>query len=135
VHELSISMAIVGVVLDHADGRQVETVRVRVGALRQIVPDSLTFCWSAVSQRPQLESSELEIEVVPGTVECCDCGRRGEVDEPLLRCPHCGSGMVVVLSGEEFLVTSIEVTSDDAPPDDACSVDVSADDAAEPVGS
>jgi hydrogenase nickel incorporation protein HypA/HybF len=41
VHELSLCEAIVGVVKPYADGRHVDVVRVRIGALRQVVPESL----------------------------------------------------------------------------------------------
>jgi len=48
MHELSLCEAIAGVVKNHADGRHVDVVRVRIGALRQVVPESLSFCWSPV---------------------------------------------------------------------------------------
>jgi hydrogenase nickel incorporation protein HypA/HybF len=109
VHELSISNAIAKVVLEHAGGRPVESVQVRVGALRQIVPDALQFCWEVVRDQPLLERSRLEIEHVPGTVECGECGTWNTLTEFALRCPGCGSGLVTVVAGEEFLVTSIEL--------------------------
>lgn len=109
MHELSVSNAIAKVVLEHAGGRPVESVQVRVGALRQIVPDTLRFCWDVVRDQPLLEKSRLEIEHVPGTVECGECGARGTLTEFVLRCPGCGSGLVTVVAGEEFLVTSIEL--------------------------
>ncbi len=111
MHELSISNAIAKVVLEHAAGRRVESVQVTVGALRQIVPDALTFCWDVVSRQPQLEGSRLEIEHVPGAIECGACDARSTLTEFVLRCPACGSGLVTVVSGEEFLVTSIELES------------------------
>jgi hydrogenase nickel incorporation protein HypA/HybF len=109
VHELSISNAIAKVVLEHADGRRVTSVQVTVGALRQIVPDALTFCWDVVSRQPLLEDSRLEIDHVPGEIACGTCSARSTLTEFVLRCPACGSGLVSVVSGEEFLVTSIEV--------------------------
>ena len=109
MHELSISNAIAKVVLAHAGGRTVTSVQVRVGALRQIVPDSLVFCWEIVSRQPLLEGSRLEIEHVPGLIECAGCGARSTLTEFVLRCPACGDGLVTVVSGEEFLVTSIEL--------------------------
>jgi hydrogenase nickel incorporation protein HypA/HybF len=109
VHELSISNAIAKVVLEHANGRTVESVQVRVGALRQIVPDALTFCWEVVRDRPLLDRSRLEIEQVPGVIECGECGARSTLTEFVLRCPGCSGGLVTVVSGEEFLVTSIEL--------------------------
>jgi hydrogenase nickel incorporation protein HypA/HybF len=113
VHELSISEAIAKVVLEHAGGRQVESVQVRVGALRQIVPDALTFCWDVVSRQPQLEGSRLEIEHIDGVIECAECATRSTLNEFVLRCPACGGGLVTVVSGEEFLITSIDLTADD----------------------
>jgi len=111
VHELSISNAIAKLVLEHADGREVASVQVRVGALRQIVPDSLAFCWTMVRRQPLLEHSQLEIEQVPGVLDCGDCGARSTLTEFILRCPACGNGLVAVISGDEFLVTSIELLS------------------------
>ena len=113
MHELSISEAIAKVVLEHADGRRVESVQVRVGALRQVVPDALTFCWQIVRDRPLLEGSRLEIEQVPGVIECAECATRSTLTQFVLRCPGCGNGLVTVIQGEEFEVSSIEVA--DAP--------------------
>ena len=61
MHELSLCHAIAGVVTSHAEGRPVEVVRVRVGALRQVVPDSLLFCWSIVRDHEGLGAAELQI--------------------------------------------------------------------------
>jgi hydrogenase nickel incorporation protein HypA/HybF len=109
MHELSISRAIAEVVLEHAGDRRVQSVQVRVGALRQIVPDSLTLCWSIVSRQPRLEQSQLDIERVPGVIECAQCGTRTTLTEFALACPACTGGLVTVVSGDEFLVTSIEL--------------------------
>ena len=111
MHELSICNAIAEVVLDHAKGRQVEAVHVRIGVLRQIVPASLTFCWSAVRRRPELAGSELHLEEVPGIVHCTSCDRRSALTAFSLRCPACGDGMVRVVQGEECLVTSIDLAA------------------------
>lgn len=111
MHEFSISNAIAKVALEHAGDRDVRSVQVRLGALRQVVPEALTFCWEIVSRCPRLEGSRLEIEQIPGVVECADCQTRTTLSAFSLACPACGSGLVTVISGEEFLVTSIEVTS------------------------
>ena len=109
MHELSISRSIAEVALRHAGGRQVQSVQVRVGALRQIVPDSLIFCWSIVSRQPQLEHSQLDVERVPAVIECAGCGARSTLTEFSLTCPACADGLITVVSGDEFLVTSIEL--------------------------
>lgn len=113
MHELSIGEAIATVVLSHAGGCRVESVQVQVGALRQVVPDTLAFCWELIRDRPMLESSCLEIEQVPGVIECAECATRSTLKEFVLRCPVCRSSWVTVVQGEELQVLSIEVA--DAP--------------------
>ena len=43
MHELSLSSAILATALRHAEGRRVKSVQMRIGAMRQVVPDSLEF--------------------------------------------------------------------------------------------
>ncbi len=113
VHELSLCHAIAGVVKTHAAGRRVDVVRVRVGALRQVVPDSLLFCWTIVREHEHLGDAELELERVPAAVDCRGCGRQSEIASRWsVCCPSCGSGDVAVVRGDEFLVTSIDVASE-----------------------
>ena len=111
MHELSISQAIVDVVLEHAQGRPVEAVAVRIGALRRVRPESLTSCWDVVRRRPPLERSVLLVEEVPGVVHCTSCGRRSTLGGSRLRCPACGDGQVRVLRGEECQVTAVELVA------------------------
>ena len=70
MHELSLCEAIAGVVKTHADGRHVDVVRVRIGALRQVVPESLSFCWTLVRDSEDMPDAELELECVTAEVRC-----------------------------------------------------------------
>lgn len=107
---MSLCHAIAGVVKTHAAGRPVDVVRVRVGALRQVVADSLTFCWSIVAEHEDLGEAQLELELVPAAVECHDCHAQSDiVSRWSICCPACGGARVTVVRGEEFLVTSIDV--------------------------
>jgi hydrogenase nickel incorporation protein HypA/HybF len=109
VHELSLSSAIVNTVVKHADGRRVSVINLRVGGLRQVVPDSLEFYFEFVARGTVCEGARLEQELVPAAL-CCDACEAGwEMDLPFFRCPRCGSTGVTVISGNEFEVESIEV--------------------------
>lgn len=111
MHELSLCHAIAGVVKPHAAGRHVDVVHLRVGALRQVVPESLTFCWSIVRDHQDLPDAELELELVPAEVRCKACGLNSEIASRWsLCCPVCSSADIEVLRGEEFLVTSLDVS-------------------------
>lgn len=110
MHELSLCQAIARVVKPHATGRQVTVVRVQVGALRQVVPDALSFCWTLVRDFEDMADAELELELIAAEVSCRGCGVVTAIGSRFsVACPDCGSADVAVTHGEEFLVTSIEV--------------------------
>jgi hydrogenase nickel incorporation protein HypA/HybF len=109
MHELSLCEAILGKALRHADGRPVTKVTVRIGALRQVVPDALQFGWQMLTQSTDLMEADLVIEQVPAVVRCKVCGVKTELDMPILMCGSCGSFEVELLSGEEFLVVSLDL--------------------------
>jgi hydrogenase nickel incorporation protein HypA/HybF len=111
MHELSLCEAIAGVVKTHADGRHVDVVRVRIGALRQVVPDSLSFCWTLVRESEHMPDAELELECIAAEVCCRACGVHSDIASAWsIWCPRCDSTDVEVLHGNEFLVTSLDVS-------------------------
>jgi hydrogenase nickel incorporation protein HypA/HybF len=122
MHELSISSAVVDTALRHADGRRVTAVRVRTGALRQVVPESLSFYFEIVARDTDCEGALLELEVVGAWLRCggCECGWDPAPPPlaghdplapamPSFRCPTCGSAGAEVERGDELEVESIEV--------------------------
>lgn len=109
MHELSLCRSIIDVVARHADGRAVSVVHLRVGALRQIVPDTLVYCWSVVNADTPLEGSQLQVESVPAAIRCRDCDRSHTLTEPIPLCAGCDSANVEIVAGEEFLITTLDL--------------------------
>jgi hydrogenase nickel incorporation protein HypA/HybF len=110
MHELSLSSAIVNTVEKHAAGRPVSVVNMRIGALRQVVPDTLDFYFGFVSKGTVCEGARLEQELIPARLRCASCRRDWEIELPVFICPDCGgAGRVEVASGDEFEVESIVV--------------------------
>jgi hydrogenase nickel incorporation protein HypA/HybF len=110
VHELSICSSIAGIVTQHAAGRRVATIHVQVGQLRQIVPDTLVYCWGLVSADTALDGSLMEVEKVQGRIACRVCEHSAEIGKfPVFVCGACGSSEVSVVAGEEFLITSVDL--------------------------
>jgi len=109
VHELSLCDAILGTTIERAQGRAVTQVTVRIGHLRQVVPDALVFGWEVVTESTDLKGCELLVEQVPARVRCEDCLEQTTLDMPILACGSCGSFAVKLLSGEEFLIVSMQV--------------------------
>ena len=110
MHELALCGSIATIVSRHAAGRPVSLVRLRVGRLRQVAPDTLEFCWAMVCESTPLAGAKLAIESVPVLLRCTACGTEQELAEELsFTCPSCGSTAVEVITGEEFSVASIDV--------------------------
>jgi len=112
MHELSIAEGILDIVNDTIQGTPhsvVEKVFVDVGTLVAVVPDSLDFCYTAITAGTPLEGSELVIRQVPIRVRCRDCRGESEVQSFVFRCPHCDGGALETLTGNELSVTGIEV--------------------------
>lgn len=120
MHELAIARAIVAAAERHAQGRPVSVVRVRLGRLRQVVPEYLSFYFEAASKDGLCEGAELEWEKVPSLLACSACGAEWDPAPPpareqdqlvvRFRCPKCESGQYRIVSGDELVVESIDVT-------------------------
>ena len=128
MHELSISSAIVDTALRHAAGRRVTEVSVQVGALRQVVPDSLAFYFEIVARDTACDGARLELELIRAWMRCPTCGHEWDPAPPPLigvtrrsaaracppsACPACERAETEVVRGGELEVESIEVSEEE----------------------
>lgn len=109
MHELSICRSIADIVHRHAADRTVEIVRVRIGELRQIVPETLVYCWSLLTESTPLAGAELQVERIAAAIRCRHCAHTTTLHEPVLVCGACAGTEVEIVAGEEFLITSLEL--------------------------
>jgi hydrogenase nickel incorporation protein HypA/HybF len=115
MHELSICGSIADIVTRRAGGRPVKVINVRAGQLRQVVPDTLVYCWGLVSAETSLAGSRISVESVPARIRCRSCAHVTDVGAVLVfACGGCGGFDAEVVSGEEFLITSIELGEEGA---------------------
>ena len=83
----------------------------RIGALRQVVPDSLAFYFDIVCARHGVRGRApgAGVRAAPGFAATA-ARAEWEIDYPIFLCPSCGTGGDVrIVAGEEFEVESIEV--------------------------
>ncbi len=109
MHEMAITQSVVDAVCEHAAGRRVHSVRVRVGALCAVVPDSMKFCFDLAAEGTIADGARLDLDIEPGSARCRTCGAEFALSDPILLCP-CGSADVDVLTGRELRILTMEVS-------------------------
>ena len=109
MHELALSQAVADMVVDHARGRPVRAVHLRIGWFRQVVPESLAFCWELLTGDTELDGARLVIEHIPAVVRCATCGASTTLDLPIMVCAECDGSDVRLVAGDEFDVDAIEI--------------------------
>jgi hydrogenase nickel incorporation protein HypA/HybF len=109
LHELAIAESVVRIASRHAGDRQVTTVYLKVGHLRQVVPSALAFSFELVAQGTPVEGAQLEIEGIPARGECRACNAESRLESFPLRCRWCGAFDLDLIAGEELYVESLEI--------------------------
>jgi len=108
VHEVGLCEGVLGVVLEASGGRPVRRVRVRVGTLLRVWPESFDQAWRLVGEATPAEDAAVELDEVPARIRCRSCRHEAE-PEDLPLCPRCGSSHVDVLAGDELVVEEVEL--------------------------
>jgi hydrogenase nickel incorporation protein HypA/HybF len=110
MHELSIAQGILDIIREHVpDNRPVKIVKLRIGELSGIVPDSLEFCFASITLETPLASARLDIEYLPFILFCSTCNKESRAEPGIAICPECGSSSTRIVSGTELQVVEIEV--------------------------
>ena len=106
---MAIAESIVRIAGQHANGRQVTKVYLKVGHLRQVVPSALTFGFEIVAQGTPIEGAELALEQIPASGKCRSCGAGSQLPGFPLQCRECGGFDLEIIEGEELYVESLEM--------------------------
>jgi len=118
MHEMSMAeniLEIIGHYVPEHQQPQVRVVKMRVGELSNIVPESLEFCFGAITLGGPLEQAVLQIEKVPLTLSCNACNVRSTVKFGTFACPSCASPDIVVVAGNELQVVELELDEEGSP--------------------
>ncbi len=112
MHEMSIAESILDIVRQELVNHKCEKlthVKVCYGALSQVVPDSLSFCFEALVKNTIHEHAHFELEEVPLVLSCGACKEQFQPDDVITPCPLCGhfTGHEVI-TGRELYVAHLE---------------------------
>ena len=108
MHELGISRNIVAIVGEAAGERCVRRVTCEIGKLSGVIPESLLFCFDAVTAGTKLEGAALDIREIEGRAHCRACSAEFTVSSFFEACA-CGSRQLAYIAGEELNVKSMEL--------------------------
>ena len=121
MHELSVCQALLEqveqVAADHGAER-VERIRVRIGPLSGVEADLLASAYSIAAAGTIAEGAVLDIEPAPVRVHCMTCGAETDATPNRLLCGACGDWHTRLVSGDELLLASLELSVPDEVPED-----------------
>lgn len=112
MHELSIASHLVEIATQHIQDLgsvRVERIRLKIGALSCVHPDSLLFSFGLVTAETTLAGAELHIESLPILIYCKSCDAVRELPGvQSFRCPTCQTLSADIRQGRELDIDSIE---------------------------
>ncbi|WP_027183484.1 hydrogenase maturation nickel metallochaperone HypA [Desulfovibrio inopinatus] len=115
MHEMSIAQNLLEIISQEMAKNgmtTLHTVKIKYGRMASVVPEALETAFMAVTIKTDLEGAVLELEEIPVTLECSDCGHEftPDEDEILLHpCPQCGQDFGhTVKTGRELYIEYIE---------------------------
>lgn len=120
MHEMSLVEAVRDTLLELKAQEQwgdVERVVLNIGAMRQVIPDVMTFCFDVSVEGTPLEGAALEIVPVPLTWRCRECGEEWSGEAVDTICPKCGSTDSELQQGMELDIAYVEVEDSDGDKD------------------
>jgi len=112
MHEMSIAQSLLDIIKEEMfknDAKVLKSVRLEVGQLSAVVPESLSFCFKVMVDGTEFEGAELIMEVIPLKGQCLDCNEIFEIKDYVFECPHCGSKEVHTLSGQDLKIVEMTV--------------------------
>ncbi len=89
--------------------KQLKKLKIRVGALTAVDPQSLVFCFEVYTHGTSMEGAILEIEDIPLMGRCNDCHEEFRIDILFPGCPRCSNSTIEHISGHELDIVSMEV--------------------------
>jgi hydrogenase nickel incorporation protein HypA/HybF len=111
-----VTESLLEIALRHA--REAEAGRITdlflvIGELSSVIDDSVQFYWDIVSEGTAAQGATLHFRRIPAEMVCQECAETYDPKANLI-CPACGSSNVRIVSGQEFYLEAIEVSSDEA---------------------
>ncbi|MDD4802101.1 MAG: hydrogenase maturation nickel metallochaperone HypA [Syntrophomonas sp.] len=112
MHELSIMEGVMNMVRESAQQNgimKVNKLKLVIGRLTMVLPDSLQFCFQVLSQDDLFRNAVLEVEPREVIMRCMECETQFAREDPYCYiCPGCGANQVEIVQGRELFLDYYE---------------------------
>ncbi|MBT3197792.1 MAG: hydrogenase maturation nickel metallochaperone HypA [Gammaproteobacteria bacterium] len=112
MHELSVCQSIlsqVETVAEENSATTVSLIHLQIGPLSGVEVPLLKNAWTIARADTLASEAELEIEEMPITIRCSQCGQVSRAKVNRMICGQCGEWRTQLISGDEMLLRSIEL--------------------------
>lgn len=112
MHEMSIAQSLVEILEEEMNKNQasvLRSVRLEIGRLSAIVPESLSFCFEVITSGTYMEGAELIMDIIPLRGTCNTCKKEFEINDYAFFCPHCESPEIDIFAGKALSIVEMEV--------------------------
>jgi len=114
MHELSLAENINNTIkslCERSSWTRVHRIVLKVGHMRQIDPEILSFAFGVVAKGTVSEGAEVSVLELPIVFMCHSCGKETSSEKTVFACANCGGTNVDLRSGMELTIESLEVES------------------------
>ena len=112
MHEMSIAQNIVDIILDEMAKHEatiLKSIRLNIGEMTAVVPDSLSFCFKLITEGSAIEGADLIIDMIPLKGYCHGCRSEFKIKDYAFACPLCGGSKIDTMGGRDLSIVEIEV--------------------------
>ena len=112
MHEMSIVQSLIEILREEMlknDAKTLRSVRLNIGQLSAIVPDSLSFCFEIITEGTDLEGARLIMDIIPLRGYCPGCKDEFEIRDYTFICPSCGNKEIETIAGQDLSIVEMEV--------------------------
>ena len=112
MHEMSIAQSLIQILQEemakHGAGT-LRSVRLSIGEMSAIVPESLSFCFEIIIQGTPLEGAKLLMDRIALKGYCAQCDEAFDIKDFVFVCPTCASTAIETIEGQELSIVEMEV--------------------------
>lgn len=116
MHEFTLAQGIFDTIDHYIKDKNIKTVlsvRLKIGKLRKVLPESLIFCFGVIAKDSKAEEAKIIIENVDIIGRCKSCMSEFIIHNYSFVCDNCGHSNVELIKGNELFIESMEVEDGD----------------------